>query len=218
MRGKIDRVDAAGEGAKEASVIDYKSASQKKLDLDQVLWGLSLQLPVYAHVVNIVGGYAPAAGTSFTLGMGVSRKTVRHGGEANPPESDAFYQQFQPHGIIDQALAPRLDRAVRELRDSAWYKMKFKKDGEPYATSEILSHGDFAAILNYAAWKIGALADELMGGVIAPAPYRRDKFSPCVECDFVSLCPFDRINGRYREMPKMGKAGAVAAMREKMAT
>ena len=216
VRGKIDRVDASESGQEEASVIDYKSSSQKKLDLDQVLWGLSLQLPVYAQVIHMLGGYPPVAALYF--GLGVSRKTVKHGRAAGDPESDEFYQQFQPHGIIDQTLASRLDAAAGELKQSAWYKIKFKKDGEPYATSELLSHDDFATVLNYAAWKIGSLADELMAGVIAPAPYRKDKFSPCMNCDFASLCPFDRINGAYREVPKMGKTAAVAAMREKMGT
>ncbi len=216
VRGKIDRVDVSATGSEEASVTDYKSSSQKKLELDQVLWGLSLQLPLYAQVISRVGGYPPAAALYF--GLGVSRQAVKHRGQAGDPESDEFYQQFQPHGIIDQTLATHLDAAVGESKESPWFKMKFKKDGAPAAASELLSHDDFAAVLDFAAWKIGALADQLMGGQIAPAPYRKDKFSPCIDCEFASLCPFDRLNGAYRELPKLGKIAAVARMREEMAT
>ena len=36
----------------------------------------------------------------------------------------------------------------------------------------------------------------------------------CDRCDFTSMCPFDRAAGTYREIPKMSRDDALAAMAE----
>jgi ATP-dependent helicase/nuclease subunit B len=213
VNGKIDRLDAAhgdGRSGAEVSVIDYKSASKRTLELYRVYWGLSLQLPVYALVMQELAKTAPIAALYF--GLGVTRRTITHGGEAVDPESDVFYQRFAPHGLFDADGVRRLDHGLEEEQESAWYPIKFNKNGDLPKRGEVLSHEDFETVLRYARWKIGALADELMGGVIAPAPYRREKESACGQCDFGSLCPFDQAAGVYRDVPALSAGEAVARM------
>ena len=52
--------------------------------------------------------------------------------------------------------------------------------------------------------------------VIGPAPYRDKRQAPCEECEFASLCSFDRVAGVYRDVPRMGREEALEAMRRAM--
>jgi ATP-dependent helicase/DNAse subunit B len=111
-------------------------------------------------------------------------------------------------GLLDRAVLPAEDRGAK----SDWFKIGYKKDGGIPRDSDMLPHADFQLVLDYARWKVGALATQLADGRIAPAPYRAKAGVPCDQCDFSSLCPFDRAAGTYREMPRMAREEAVAAM------
>ncbi len=78
----------------------------------------------------------------------------------------------------------------------------------------MIAHDDFKTMLAYVRHKIGRMVDDLMRGEIAPVPYRDKQQVPCTECDFASLCPFDRVNGTYRDVPKMKRDDALMRMRE----
>jgi hypothetical protein len=152
--------------------------------------------------------------------LGLRRKSVKSVSDAPEPDSDAFYQKAQqPRGIIDEAGAGLLDASVLPSEDaggsSGWYKMGYTKTAPRRMLKgmDMLAHGDFETVLDYARWKVASLAEELAAGKIAPAPYRA-KSAPCDQCEFVSLCPFDRVEGTYRDVPRMGREEALAAMRE----
>lgn len=212
VTGKIDRVDAVGP---EVSVIDYKSSAKREADLGMVYWGVSLQLPVYGVVMRELA--AKIARAALYVPLGIRRTSVKSPAEAPEAGTDAFYRKLQePRGIVDEAGAGLLDHAVLPAEDrggkSEWFKIGYKKDGGIPKDSDMLTHADFEVVLDYARWKVGALAGELAAGRIAPAPYRARTGVPCDQCDFSSLCPFDRSAGIYREIPRMGREEAVAAM------
>jgi ATP-dependent helicase/nuclease subunit B len=212
VTGKIDRVDAVGP---EVSVIDYKSGAKREADLGMVYWGVSLQLPVYGVVMRELA--AKTARAAMYVPLGIRRASVKSPAEAPAEGTDAFYQKLQePRGLVDEAGAGLLDRAVLPAEDrgakSDWFKIGYKKDGGIPRDSDMLPHADFQLVLDYARWKVGALATQLADGRIAPAPYRAKAGVPCDQCDFSSLCPFDRAAGAYREMPRMAREQAVAAM------
>jgi ATP-dependent helicase/nuclease subunit B len=211
VNGKIDRLDTDEGGGELVSVVDYKTTHHRALELYRVLWGLTLQLPAYAVAQRELAGRRPIA--AYYLGLMIKPQRVIHAGDAHLPGSDAFYQQFKPHGMFDVTDMFRLDGKFDEAGTTPWYKARLNKDGTPAKTSELFSHEDFTTVLDFARWKIGALADDLMGGKIAPDPYRRKHESPCTECTFASLCPFDRVTGTYREMPPLKNGEALAAMR-----
>jgi ATP-dependent helicase/nuclease subunit B len=214
VNGKIDRIDVDEDSGESMAVIDYKSSARRTLELFRVLAGLALQLPVYAMVTRDLAGASPIA--ALYLGLGINRARVEHAGEAVDPEDERFYQRFQPHGIIDFEGMHLLDPIAQEARKSAWYKMDLTKEGEPAKRSELLTHEDFQAVLDFARFKIAALADALMEGMIAPSPYRQKTESSCGTCDFASLCPFDRATGAYREIPRHSNSRALELMRGEM--
>ncbi len=218
LNGKIDRVDAADGSRSKVAVIDYKSPNKMKLEMYLVYWGLALQLPVYAVVMEALGGKEAIAALYVPLGL--KRENVSRLSDAVDVESDAFYQQRKPRGVVDAAGAAHLDRAVGPHEDaggkSAWFRLGYTGKGQILARSDMISHEDFQMMLRFVRQKIGRMVDDLMHGEIAPAPYRDKQKVPCAECDFASLCPFDRVNGVYRDVPKLDRSEALRRMREEV--
>jgi ATP-dependent helicase/nuclease subunit B len=222
LNGKIDRVDASQMGVGTmAAVIDYKSARYMSLDLSRVYHGLSLQLSVYALVMRELRGMQPIAALYLPLGLARRRaRSIAKGAQEPGPDSDDFYRKNKPHGVVDAAAIAHLDRVSGDDAESksGWYSIGFnKKEPKVPTRTDMLLHGDFATLMEFVRWKIGAMADDLMAGHIAPAPYREKKNTPCQYCDFVSLCPFDRASGVFRVMPKLERQEAVNKMRAAIA-
>ncbi len=125
LMGKIDRVDAAGgaggAGRRPVMVVDYKSSSSRELKLDWVYWGLQLQLPVYAIVMEelgkVAGGKAEAVAAMY-VPLGLKRETVKRAADAEVAETDAFYQKQRPRGLVDAAGGHLLDQVVAPHEDA----------------------------------------------------------------------------------------------------
>lgn len=203
LSGKIDRIDLSQSG-QDTAIIDYKLGADKKLELRRVYFGLSLQLPVYLLVIRDAG-LKPIA--SFFVPLTLRRVK---GVDAREPGSDEFYQQLTPRGVLDAAAIGELD--VDAEKESRWYPYARKQDNALKAGTDALEHEDFELLLKYVEHKIGQMADELATGRIAPHPYQQGAESPCEHCDFTSLCPFDRVTGQYRRIPKMKREDVLAAM------
>jgi ATP-dependent helicase/DNAse subunit B len=188
------------------------------LELHWVYWGLALQLPVYLVVMEELAKKEGIAALYVPLGL--SRQKVAKPADAAEADSDGFYQKQEVRGIVDAEGAGHLDHAVMPHEDeggkSAWFKVGFNKDGAVPKSGDMLAHGDFETVLAYVKWKVGVMGDDLMEGRIAPAPYREKKAAPCDDCDFASLCPFDRVNGAYRDVPKMKREEVIERMRATM--
>jgi ATP-dependent helicase/nuclease subunit B len=212
---------------RQLAVIDYKSSAKRMLDLGQVFWGLSLQLPTYAVVMaslweSVAGEKAqPIAALYVPLGMSREPKKEPEEIDAAPgPDEDAFYQIRPPRGIVDADGASELDASVAPMEDaggkSAWYKIGKTQKGELLLHGDMLWHEEFETVLAYTRWKIAALADALMDGQIVASPCREGHDAPCDTCDYLSLCPFDRSAGSYRELRKIKRKEAVALMQGAM--
>jgi len=222
LNGKIDRVDRSDGGkGEDVAVIDYKSASKKTLELYWVYYGLALQLPVYAVVMEELAKGNPVA--ALYVPLGIARKTVKRPTAESPapgPDSDEFHQRNPPRGVVSEGGAGHLDHAVGPHEDegakSDWYKIGYNKNGDVPKSGDMIRDEDFGMLLRYVRWKIGTMTDSLMQGQIAPLPYRDKKQIPCDDCDFASLCPFDKVSGHFRVVPKMKRDDALSAMRAAM--
>jgi ATP-dependent helicase/nuclease subunit B len=218
VRGKIDRVDAAESGEELAKIIDYKSSARKSVQLFRVYHGLAMQLSVYALVMQELGGYQAMA--ALYMNLGLHREMVEQLADAPMPGSDAFYQKFKPRGVVDAAYGWSLDVDARFESDesmgagkSVWYNLSFNKTGAITKRSDFLTHGDFQILLTFVRGKIAELAGELVGGKIAPMPYRLGTEMPCHRCEYVSLCPFDRSRDHAREVARVGNDVAMEMMK-----
>jgi ATP-dependent helicase/nuclease subunit B len=217
LTGKIDRVDQSDDG--ELSVLlDYKNTG-RSFDLARAQHGLSVQLPVYvlaaAQQVEAIGGQPVGA-----LYVGLRQKRDAAEGPSDlEPGSDAFYQRAKPRGFVSAAGAFALDVSVHSedgqtgSGGSGWYALGFKKEGEIKKTSDLLSGDDFVTLIQHTQHTIGAMADRLAAGEIAPAPYKDGQEIPCDACQFQGICPFDRARGKYHAVSRGSKEEVLTQMR-----
>jgi len=215
LRGKIDRLDLSNMGAgSDAAVVDYKSSSSRKLELDKVYYGIELQLLVYAIVIQKLAQKKAAA--TMYVPLGVTRRTKSSKDEFGEAGNDDFYAQYKPAGMMRFSAKGQLDANLDDGTKSTWFNAALNKDGSigRIEFSDLIGDDDFDAVLRYVEHKIAEMADALAAGKIAPAPYQSKKDRPCDGCAYVSVCPFDRIEGAYRQLPKLKRTEAVKRMRE----
>ncbi len=196
LRGYIDRVDLAELGDELLGiVIDYKRTRDKRLKLDEVYHGLSLQLIAYLlvlaeHGVALTGRpIRPVAGLYVSLAP--KYEQVDHPENVNPREAQGA-GTFRPRGLVRADAASALDNAL----ESGWsgaYSIYRKKDGElgHIDDSDAAGGRSFDALLAHTRTKLGELADGILRGDIAVSPYRLGTFSPCSWCPMGSVCRFE---------------------------
>ncbi len=83
------------------------------------------------------------------------------------------------------------------------------RDGEPYGYQgkrDVLRPEQFSAVLRYARGRVEDLARQILSGVIGVRPYRLAGRTPCMLCDYRSVCRFDEHTHEYRELDTMDKS------------
>lgn len=85
-----------------------------------------------------------------------------------------------------------------------------KRDGTVDRRSNVASEDDFAALMDYARWRAAALAQRILDGEIAVAPYRLGTRRPCTTCPFHAVCQFDPLleGNSYRDLPSLSRQEA----------
>lgn len=205
LRGKIDRVDLLEEEAAFA-VIDYK-LSGETLELRRVYHGLSLQLLTYLLVLARSGEKLTPAG-AFYVRLLRSLEAVTH------PDDPPGQSQEQLHGIFDSRFLPWFDSQA-----DGWSKVIkafVKKDGTlgHRSTSDAAERDEFLALLRLVERNLAELADQILDGNIAVAPYRLADESPCARCDYQSVCRFDVQFNRYHPLESMSRDQVLAKAME----
>ena len=216
LSGKIDRVDRIA-GGSEVAVIDYKMPD-KKLDLDSVYHGLSLQLLTYLLVLDASGErifqkkVTPVA--AFYAKLMRSLERIKHPDEALEPTDPLFDLRTKPRGIFDARFLRQLDGSIEPGQSSQVFQCRVNKDGAigNLNASDAADAQAFAALLKYVERRIAELADDLIAGVIAAKPYRMATISPCPHCDYRSVCRFDPAINQYRNVPTMKRSEVLEAV------
>jgi len=88
--------------------------------------------------------------------------------------------------------------------------VKVNKDGRVSRNSNTASLDDFAALMNFVRLRVAKLAERILDGEIAVAPYRMGDVRPCSHCPYRGVCQFDSLvegNG-YRDLPSLDRAAA----------
>jgi ATP-dependent helicase/nuclease subunit B len=209
LSGRIDRIDVLP-SAKETqvSVIDYRPRAES-LALDRVYHGLSLQLLTYLLVLQANGQtlsrpLTPVA--AFYVRLLRQLDDIRHPADALPPEDPAFDLQVKPRGIFDARIVKALDsNLVTGASDVV--QVYVNKDGQlgRRPASDAAGAQEFAALLRLVRQRIGETVDRLLTGDIRAMPFRIRQESPCVHCDFRSVCRFDPAVNRYRILEALNR-------------
>lgn len=214
--GKIDRIDTCVDEDKVyVKVLDYKTGS-RAFDVVALYHGLQLQLMVYMDAaLRIQQGRYPDK-EAVPAGVFYYRLSDPVVDKQEPDTEAAVLKELRPDGVINlqDKVLKHLDR--KQAGESLAVPVKYNKNGSLSKTSKAVPEEEFRLMMDHALRKIETAHREILGGGTDPAPYRRGTESGCDYCRYRHVCGFDlKVPGyRYREIGKMDREEAVAAMRK----
>ncbi len=190
LRGRIDRIDRrTGDGVESYLIFDYKS-SARKLYLQELEQGISLQLMVYWLVMQQAKRQVDGA---FYMQLMRPMETVK---APEPPDPEKV--RCRPRGLIDFSAKDRLDPGVE--KSSKRFSLFVKKDsgelGNEHSTDAVMP-ADLRALQELVRQKIGELADRIFDGEISILPYEMGTRTPCPHCPYRAVCRFDKRYNSY---------------------
>ncbi len=211
LAGRVDRVDVAQtQEAAYLRVIDYK-AGPRSLALDDVYYGLNLQLLVYLDAC--LSG-APALAGRECLPAGAFYFRVQNpllrGGKPLPAADAAaqLLKAFRMQGLVlgDPALLRLMDGAI--AGESLIVPAGLNKDGTVKKKAAVVSAAQFERLLEHVRRVIVETAAQIQGGAVDIAPYRKGESLACRYCAFKPLCAFDPLlaSNRYRLLRDLPRA------------
>lgn len=215
--GKIDRVDICEEdGKRYVKVLDYKTG-RKTFDPAALYYGLQLQLMVYMDAAfreeernHPECEIVPAGVFYYRIQDPLVEKC-----EGNK-DTEAILKALKPDGMInmkDEVLR-HLDRHMEG--ESLAIPVKYNKNGSLVKNSKAVPEEEFRLMMRHAVRKTKESHREILMGQAQAVPYRKGSESGCDYCRYRHVCGFDtKIPGyRYREMAKLDRQEAVAAMKK----
>lgn len=198
LTGKIDRVDTYKTGDDEyVRVIDYKTGT-KNFKLDEVLYGLDIQLSVYLNaLVDSVPEYKYGGAFYYVLDDKIKSESSR----VSKSDADA-----KVPGNIEIKGMSVSDECVREAYDKKTAGLKNR-----YSTKQ------FEIIDKYLAAMLSDICSDIASGDISINPYKKGRFTPCEYCDYSSVCRFDCTDksNAYNHLPAVKSEEVFKRMEEK---
>ncbi len=196
LRGFIDRVDIAEIGDELLGiVIDYKRTRGKRLELDKVYHGLSLQLPAYLLVLAAHGrtlaGRPIRPISALYVSLLAQYESVNHPDEKKTHDP-ALAGSELPQGLILAGDCTALESSGPDGW-SQHFHVFHKKDGGlgHINNSDATDKAAFRGVLDHTRTLLGAHADALLDGDVAVRPYRLGNKSPCSWCPMMRACRFE---------------------------
>jgi ATP-dependent helicase/nuclease subunit B len=179
LTGKIDRADIyEADGKAYVRVVDYKTGS-KEFKLDDVLYGLSLQLMVYLNkLVSSNDKYTYGGALYFHVTNPVVKSESRTDNEGI---DELISKELMLKGIVP--YDEKLLNAYDDKFAASLIKGTAKK-------KRVDMHG-FEVIDKYLNKKIGSICSDILKGDISISPTKKNKYVPCTYCPYGSICRFD---------------------------
>ncbi|XEC96807.1 helicase-exonuclease AddAB subunit AddB [Paenibacillus tarimensis] len=206
--GRIDRVDAAEtEEGLLLRVVDYKSSSTA-LRLEEVAFGLSLQMLTYldvllTHAPVWLGKPAAPAGVLY---FHVHNPLLSTANSLDREEARRMLlKRFKLKGLLlAEENAVRMMDSGLESGYSELLPAALKKDGGFYSSSSVVSREQWSVLRRAVRGSIATIGKRITGGEIAIAPYKMGNKTPCVHCAYKPVCQFDPLF-EGNEYVKLGK-------------
>ena len=180
--GTIDRVDVyVNDNGVFVRVVDYKTGN-KKFRLQEVLYGLNMQMIIYlaALVENkefLPAGvlYTPLVSPAVTADYGTDKDILKKEAE----------KDLKMNGIV--VSDTEIITAMEEAAQGRFIPVNLKKDGSVKKSESALSADELSDIIDYTKWLVGSMADSLAKGNIEASPMMKNKNS-CAYCPYSSVC------------------------------
>ena len=188
LSGIVDRVDVCEEDDRTlVRVIDYKSG-ENKLPLDEVYYGLRLQLVLYMMVVQEAYEktchHPVEPGGLFYYHM---KDPLIKGRKA---DENQLLKEFVMKGYAN--ADPDILKKLEDDPDGfISMGVTLTKTGKLHKNSSVLTTEDFLDITDYVRTTIADLGSSIYSGDVTPRPYSRKKKSPCTYCPAREICQLD---------------------------
>ncbi|MBC8575992.1 PD-(D/E)XK nuclease family protein [Yanshouia hominis] len=208
VEGTVDRVDVAEiNGRRYLRVLDYKSG-RKKFLLDDVYYGLNLQMLVYLFTIckngrEELSGLLPA-GALYLPALGGYVPAAR---DADPEKiAGARLEQYRMNGLLLDD--PSVLRAMEADLGGLYIPYTDGKKAEAlYSLSEM---GRLSRLVED---RLRGMAEELHRGEIAARPSCRGTESPCGYCDYRGICGFEE-GDPVRELAALDRDAVLKELQE----
>ena len=191
ITGKIDRIDIAeGEKGKYIRIVDYKS-SVKNIELNEVMFGLQLQLITYLDEVVSKQDYFPAGILYFNL---IDPIITAASNKTEEEIKNEINKNFKMKGLVlaDLNIIKMMDTKL-EKGYSNLVPVYIGKEGHiSQNLSNAIDEYDFANLQKKVRKIIKEISNEILNGDISIKPYyNKDKKTPCEYCNYKTICNFN---------------------------
>ena len=194
LTGRIDRIDKLDmNGNTYIRVIDYKSGA-KKFDLNELYYGLQIQLLVYLDAILRNSKYIlkTQAMPGAILYFKIDDPIIKSKKEVEEAEvTKQVLEKLKMNGLLlkDAELVRAMDNDMETY--SLIIPATFKKDGDFSSNSSVITEEQFDILREYVNDKMIELCEDMLSGRIRIEPCKNNTMSYCEYCDYSSICQFD---------------------------
>ena len=194
LTGRIDRIDTLNmDGNTYVRVIDYKSGA-KKFDLNELYYGLQMQLLVYLDAILRNSKYIlkSQAMPGAILYFRIDDPIIKSKTELEVDEiKKQVLEKLKMNGLLlkDAELVRAMDKDMETY--SLVIPATFKKDGDFSSNSSVITEEQFDILREYVNEKMIELCEDMLSGVLKIEPCKNQKTAYCEYCDYSAICQFD---------------------------
>ena len=199
LTGRIDRIDTYSDGKETyIKIIDYKTGS-KDFSLNELYYGLSMQLIVY--MIAATEKYKQSSGGKTPIPAGLFYYNVKEpvvDGDINMSDEEvenSILKSLRMKGIVnaDTNIINKLDKDFESA--SNVIPVSKNKDNSFSKSSSVASTEQFDDMAKYIEKKIVEIGMEILSGNIDTKPFDFEGKTGCDYCQFSSVCKFDKKMG-----------------------
>lgn len=224
LRGRIDRVDSTIINDKPyLRVVDYKS-SNHLLNLDEVYYGLSLQVLTYLDVAMTNSDYwfKDPVHPAGVLYVHVQNPMLPLKEDKTPEEIQQLQlKEYKMQGLLveDSEVLLAMDETLDGGKTSIVIPARINKNNSVSASfSSVQPEEQLAEIQQFVRHKHEEAGNKILAGDTAISPYRLKNRTACDYCNFKSICQFDVTDDSqtYRQLKNIDKNEVVKKMCEEL--
>ena len=192
--GRIDRIDTLNmDGNTYIRIVDYKSGA-KKFDLNELYYGLQIQLLVYLDALIKNSQYLldKQAIPGAILYFRIDDPIIKSKKELSEDEiQKQVLEKLKMNGLLlkDAKLVRAMDKNMETY--SLVIPATFKKDGDFTSKSSVVTEEQFKLLREYVNKKMVDICEEMLSGTIKIEPCKYNQTTYCTYCDYSSICQFD---------------------------